>query len=245
MSVHNHLCRDCGKVLYSCEWCREENDHRISGRCTECWEKLGEFLAIEHAEGYGVDLVHAKYDSIRKYNPDYAPYALVRIGTESPIRLQHMRLRDMPDRRSDGSFAGCSNQVWIISQEEWDGYLSLNSERRAEKEETERKEREQVEARRTEKEARRRTGRIYQVYDEVQPKGGEDGVDGYFDAAICIEDVISRVVIRDVFDFGCYGYPKRVEGTQDVFNQNVWTQPELMAVNWGLEFGPFKCGIRM
>lgn len=81
----------------------------------------------------------------------------------------------------------------------------------------------------------------------VYPKGGEDGIDGYADLDIQsnITGNIVRMVARNVFDFGYYVYPKRVEGSEDVFNKEAWTKEEKEAAEWLREFPPFYSGIRM
>ena len=34
------------------------------------------------------------------------------------------------------------------------------------------------------------------------------------------------MVERDVFDVGTYSYPKRLEGNEDAFKRELWTEPE-------------------
>jgi hypothetical protein len=94
-----------------------------------------------------------------------------------------------------------------------------------------------------------RNNRFSVVYTHklVFPKGGEDGIDGYADLDIQsnITGNIIRMVARNVFDFGYYIYPKRVEGSEDVFNKDAWTEEEKEAAEWLREFPPFYSGIRM
>ena len=72
---------------------------------------------------------------------------------------------------------------------------------------------------------------IIKKHRHVEPRGGENGVDGYIDIEMKHENgSIVRVVYRDVFDFGTYGYPKRVEGTDDVFKEETWSQEEKDAI---------------
>ncbi|MFS0643744.1 hypothetical protein [Siminovitchia sp. 179-K 8D1 HS] len=54
-----------------------------------------------------------------------------------------------------------------------------------------------------------------------------------------------RFFVRDVFDFGVYNYPKRVNGTDDVFNRENWTSEEKAISKWLNEFNPFGNCIRM
>lgn len=94
-----------------------------------------------------------------------------------------------------------------------------------------------------EREKRRAEGRIVKEYKKVLPRGGECGVDGYREVDLEVGGEVIRMVDRDVFDFGCYSYPKRVEGTDGVFKRDEWTDAERRAGEWLSEFG-FR-GIRM
>lgn len=81
---------------------------------------------------------------------------------------------------------------------------------------------------------------IKDVYKNISPTGGEKGVDGYFDALIEKQNSQAlRVVARNVFDFGYYTYPKRVEGTDEVISRENWTEEEKDACNWLSKFSPF------
>ena len=86
---------------------------------------------------------------------------------------------------------------------------------------------------------------IVKAYEHVNPKGGEDGIDGYYDADISDGTNTIRFVARNVFDFGFYTYPKHFEGTDDIFNSEKWTELEHKVGNWLTEFSPFTTGIRM
>lgn len=82
------------------------------------------------------------------------------------------------------------------------------------------------------------------VFEFIAPSGGENRRDGYFDAEyISSNGNIVRMVSRDVFDVGCYSYPKRLEG-ESAFDKSLYTLEELDILNWISEFGKFK-GIRM
>lgn len=92
-------------------------------------------------------------------------------------------------------------------------------------------------------EAERRT--MWIMEDEIRytpAVGGESGTDGYHDAVYKSSfsaDKI-RMVQRDVFDFGVYSYPKRLEGTDDIFNIEKYTDAEKQLDKWLSEFGKFK-----
>jgi hypothetical protein len=96
-----------------------------------------------------------------------------------------------------------------------------------------------------EKEKRKNAFTIIKVYQHVNPSGGEDGIDGYYDADITDGINICRMVARNVFDFGYYTYPKRVEGTNGVFKHQEWSELENKISNWLTEFSPFTTWIRM
>ena len=79
----------------------------------------------------------------------------------------------------------------------------------------------------------------------TRPSGGEQGRDGYMDADYRSQNgTVIRMVSRDVFDVGCYSYPKRVEGTNGVMDRTDWTEDEKNLAQWLSKFGPFH-GIRM
>lgn len=83
------------------------------------------------------------------------------------------------------------------------------------------------------------------VFEEVMPSYGEDSEDGYIDAEYVSQNGETiRMVERDVFDFGVFYYPKRFEGTDDIFNRDNWTESERQLAKWLTKFGAFH-GIRM
>ena len=94
-------------------------------------------------------------------------------------------------------------------------------------------------------ELERRKGewKVVKTYKNIQPSGGENGRDGYVDAEYESKDgEIIRMVNRNVFDVGCYSYPKRLEGNNNMFKQK-WTESEKQLSVWLSKFG-FR-GIRM
>lgn len=95
-----------------------------------------------------------------------------------------------------------------------------------------------------EREARRKQYEVVKVYKDVKPRGGEDGIDGVFDADYrdTATGEIIRFVSLDMFDIGCPSVPKRFQGTDILADQ--WTESEKKLNKWLNEFGPFK-GIRM
>ena len=84
---------------------------------------------------------------------------------------------------------------------------------------------------------------ITKTFSKVFPRG--DKVDGYIDAEYTSKNGKTiRMVNRDVFDFGCYSYPKRLEGNEDIFDRNLWTEDEKKLSLWLAKYGEFH-GIRM
>lgn len=88
---------------------------------------------------------------------------------------------------------------------------------------------------------------VVKTYRNIRPKGGENGQDGYLDVDVKnnITGDITRVVARNVFDFGYYSFPKRVEGTDKIFECENWHDEEKKACFWVDEFGEMETGIRM
>ncbi len=92
---------------------------------------------------------------------------------------------------------------------------------------------------------RKKEWNITKTYKNIHPSGGEDGTDGYIDAEYTSKNgEVIRMVSRDIFDFGCYSYPKRLEGKEDIFNRELWTEDEKQLGTWLSKFGEFH-GIRM
>ncbi len=101
--------------------------------------------------------------------------------------------------------------------------------------------------RKKEREEGRAKYSVVEIYTSISPSGGEDGVDGYWDGLIKNNqsEVTMRVVARNVFDFGFYTYPKRVEGTDGVLDWKSWTEEEEEVCKWLSRFSPFTTNIRM
>lgn len=125
-------------------------------------------------------------------------------------------------------------------------FLEIQERLQREREEEIKKDEERIEKLKKDREERKQQFTILKTYRLIMPKGGEDGVDGYFDAELQLKDgQIIRMVTRNVFDFGFYVYPKRVEGTDQVFDNEDRTELEKLAEKWLREFSPFTTGIRM
>lgn len=98
----------------------------------------------------------------------------------------------------------------------------------------------------TEKDNRESMYIIEKVYKSQMPKGGEDGQDGYYDVDLKSQNGNTiRMVARNVFDFGFYTYPKRLEGSEAIFKKELYSDDELKASDWLYEFSPFTTDVRM
>lgn len=95
------------------------------------------YLTIEYTMAYGIYLGLARRLSDSEKNECaewFRDFGFVRIAPS--IKLKHIDFCELPHRKSDGEFRGCTNSVWIISLDEWNYYLNLNKKR--EEEESER-----------------------------------------------------------------------------------------------------------
>lgn len=98
--------------------------------------------------------------------------------------------------------------------------------------------RKEAEDKETSRNARQKEWKEVKVYSSRKASGRESGADGYKDADYIDQAGNTiRMVSRDVFDFGKYHYPKRLEGTEDVFNRSEFTSAERNLVCWLTEFG--------
>ena len=138
MKIVNYFCKDCGAFLYARdEDCQRYFDHfqknqpgMSSGRCANCWSKLGKFWVICWAPGYDIEIVRAFHP--QEGLSEYALWFqfLVLHGAGEHLRLPYLRSFDLPKTHSDGSFPGCYNHAWIISAEDKARYICLNKERK-------------------------------------------------------------------------------------------------------------------
>ena len=101
---------------------------------------MKEYLVCEVADIYGVSLCHA-----RRFNDEekagYAEWfretGFVRISSYPTIDLKEINWIDvgniLNDRKSDGSFNGCSNSAYIVTEDEWNKLIVLNNQKHNEK----------------------------------------------------------------------------------------------------------------
>lgn len=94
------------------------------------------FWTIEDASSCHISVQLARrFTSEEKatYAEDYRELGMVCMGDST--ELPYITWDDTPHRKSDGSFLGCSNRAWIISEEEKNQYLTLNEKRQQAKQE--------------------------------------------------------------------------------------------------------------
>jgi hypothetical protein len=99
-----------------------------------------------------------------------------------------------------------------------------------------------------EKEARRQLYTVEEHEIEHARGGEEDGTDGWWKATVTDKDGnATLVIVRNIFDFGYYGYPSRVAGSGNnaALSRDTWTQIEKDAIDWALEFAPISHHLRM
>lgn len=65
----------------------------------------------------------------QKYRPEYREYMMVSLGNS--INLNNISLHDIQSllgrTNPDGEFAGCSNRVYIIDQDQWDKLIEMDA----------------------------------------------------------------------------------------------------------------------
>lgn len=103
---------------------------------------MEEYLVCEVAYSYGVSLCKARRFTEEEKN-DYAEWfkdkGFVKISDSTDLKcIAWVDVRELlKERKDDGSFNGCSNCVYIVSEDEWKALVELNEKKRAEKEKKE------------------------------------------------------------------------------------------------------------
>lgn len=105
---------------------------------------MKEYLTCEVAFSYGISLRKARRfseEEKEKYAEWFRDKGFVCLKSSFNIDLEHITWEDVREvlnnRDDDGSFSGCSNVAYIISQNEWDELVELNAKKRLEKEKKE------------------------------------------------------------------------------------------------------------
>ena len=165
----------------------------------------GLFLVIDHDFGYNTCILPARRlneEEKKRYSKWFGESGFVGMGVRIP--LKHIRYHDMPKRKPDGTFSGGSDSVWIISPEEYDGYINENKNREKEIREEEAEERRQWEEKKAQYEKEKAewvsqvddwTVREYNIHDE----GGKTKIYWH---GFRIGGVTLSFTERNIFDFG-------------------------------------------
>ena len=91
-------------------------------------------LTLCYAPSYGIEICEARRlttEEKRHYAAWFAETGFIGVG--SHVDLPCISHGDLPNRPDDGSFLGCYNQAWIITEAEAASYESLNHQRQNEK----------------------------------------------------------------------------------------------------------------
>lgn len=88
------------------------------------------YLTVEFAPAYGVSLQTARRltdEEKARYLPEFQDHMMIRTGNY--VELPNVTWIDLAGvigaRQIDGEFPGCSNRVYIITQEQWDALLAV------------------------------------------------------------------------------------------------------------------------
>lgn len=98
----------------------------------------GTFLTIELDIHSGVSLRPARRLNAHEkvgYDDWFKECGLVGLG--DTVKLPHIKLAELPQRDTDGTFGVGGSRVWIITADEYDNYMSINDTREKEKRELE------------------------------------------------------------------------------------------------------------
>lgn len=96
------------------------------------------YYTIHFEAGYETTIQQARRFSDaekQQYAEWFRDFGFVSVG--ETIRLANVKIADSPKRESDGAFCGSNGLVFIISAEEMEDYIALNSARQREQEEKE------------------------------------------------------------------------------------------------------------
>ena len=72
----------------------------------------------------------------KHYTPEYQNLMMIGVGERYELDVNFSMLDKaglIPDRPADGTFPGCWNKAWILTEEEKDAYLRFNHEKQIEK----------------------------------------------------------------------------------------------------------------
>lgn len=155
------------------------------------------FWTIEAPGSYKISVQKARRFTDKEklsYTKEFRELGLVGMGDS--MELPFLSWKDMPKRQPDGEFCGCANQAWIITEEEKDHYIAMNTQRAQAAKEKERKEQieylsERIAKMRAQGElpSRLEARRQAKEYNDTYNEGGE----GYVPSFFCQEDLQAAV----------------------------------------------------
>ena len=90
-------------------------------------------LTLCYAPSYGIEICAARRlttEEKKHYAAWFAETGFIGVG--SHVDLPCISHEDLPNRPDDGSFLGCYNQAWIITEAEAASYERLNHQRQNE-----------------------------------------------------------------------------------------------------------------
>ena len=167
--------------------------------------KDGLFFVIDHDISCDTRVLVARRltnEEKKKYRSWFAESAFASVGGEKT--LKQIKFTDLPKRKADGTFSGGSDSVWVITPEEYDGYIKENEKREKvirEKEAEQKRQREEKKAHYEKEKAEL----ISQVDDwvvnehDIRDEGGKTKTYQHF---FLIEEESLSFTERNVFDFG-------------------------------------------
>lgn len=101
---------------------------------------MKEYLVCEVADNYGVSLCHARRLNDKEkteYSEWFRENGFVGISSYPIIDLKEINWIDVRNilngRKLDGSFLGCCNSAYIITEDEWNKLIALNDQKCSEK----------------------------------------------------------------------------------------------------------------
>lgn len=112
-------------------------------------------IVLEYAPAYGTSPQEARRlnaEEKKRYTEEWQNLMFVGISGTN-VNLPFVHWTDLPDRDSDGAFAGCYNQARILKDEEVRRYKQINDQRAAEAQEKEDLKRREEQAKIAEREA--------------------------------------------------------------------------------------------
>lgn len=169
-------------------------------------------IVLEYAPSYGIELVSARRftdEEKTRYAEWFAETGFV--GTGDCIELNKLTFQDLPRRPSDGSFCGCNNSAWIVSEDEAEMYKKLNAERLDEADRIQAEEDAEASAmKQAHEQARRDCLAQFDSWNvsDIKKRNGDSFVEHTFvlhGKELCF-------IERNIFDFGTVINPTNIKG---------------------------------